>query len=43
MVTSNVVIFKLLYNKLFELSFDTLIVEHSGIPNYTKLAFNSLK
>ena len=31
---------------LFELAFDTMIVEymiHSGISNYTKLAFNSLQ
>ena len=31
---------------LFELAFDTVMVEyimHSGILNYTKLAFNSLK
>ena len=46
MVTVNVQFFNLLYD-YFELVFDTVIVEdniiHSGIPNYTKLAFSSLK
>ena len=48
MVTANVQFFNLFYNNNNnnELSFDTAIVEdiiYSGIRNYAKLAFNSVK